>query len=85
MTTTYGYRVGKLSPEKWEEFRKDFPYAAKMRDVIQRKHASKIEVQKCRQFFKKLDAKVIVNKNSAYFENVEHAVYFKLGMWLDER
>lgn len=82
---TYGYRVGHMSEARWEEFRKEFPHAAKMRDVIPRKHASKAEVQKCRQYFKRLGARCIVNKNSVYFEQVEHAVYFKLGMWLEER
>ncbi len=75
-------RVGKMTREEYAAFRADFPFYARMSEIVGRPHANKHQVKQCRDFFAGMGATVVVNTNTCYFKNAEDGVFFRLGMWI---
>jgi hypothetical protein len=76
-------RVQKLTPEQYEDFRREYPFHVKFSSVLSNTdHLTNADLRHCREFFQRINAKCVINKNSAYFASDRDAVLCKLGMWI---
>jgi len=77
------YFIKKAYVERKASMRIEYPYQVLMKRVLDGKEfATKAQVEKCKEHFSYTET--VINRKIAWFKKQEDAVYFLMGLWLNQ-